>query len=338
MHLKNLFAGFAALALLSSTALAGPIAYSTVNIAADTPQAPAIALVTAINTQLAPTGTGNVSSAIDIPTVASAVNQFKLTPGATTVVPILQAGGPSADTNIGLALNGNGTGGVYLGGSTAANSAVGVLKGTTNVNQLVLTGTNTGSAPSIVTGGSGVDTNVGMFIAGNGTGVVGIGGTTTTLAGLQVAQTASRVNSVVITPSATTVVPSITLGGAGADANRNLSVAGSGTGLVILGQTICTVTGASPQTCNGQRGIVTSGTLTTAAATNAAYTINNSSVTASSLVQCTVQGYSGTLVTNGYPTIMSCVPGSGAITVNITNTHAANALSGTVAIGFAVLN
>lgn len=279
--MRKILSVFAASVLALSqfgAALAAPIAYSTVNIPADTPQAVAIALTGAINTQLAPTGTGNVSSAIDIPTVSSAVNQFKLTPGATAVIPVMSAGGASADTNIGIAVNGNGTGGVYLSGSTAANAAVAALHGTANVNQIVLTGTNTGSVPSIAVGGSGADTN------------------------------------------------------------RNLSIAGAGTGLVILGQTICTSSGATPQTCNGQRGIATTNSLTTAAATNAAYVINNSSVTASSLVQCTNQGYSGTLVTNGYPIIMSCVPGSGTITVNITNTHAANALSGTVAIGFTVLN
>lgn len=148
----------------------------------------------------------------------------------------------------------------------------------------------------------------------------------------------SHVNKVTVTSAATGTAPSIQAGGASADANRNLSVKGTGTGIVALGQTICTITGASPQVCNGQRGIVTSGTLTTAAATDATYTITNSSVATTSLVMCTLQNYSGTLVTNGYPIVMTCVPGSGSIAVHITNTHAANALNGTVAIGFAVLN
>jgi hypothetical protein len=101
---------------------------------------------------------------------------------------------------------------------------------------------------------------------------------------------------------------------------------------------VCTVTGTSPQTCNATSGAVTTGTLTTAAATNAAYTINNSAVAATSRVNCQVLGYSGTIVTNGYPQIISCVPGAGTITVNLTNTHAANALNGTVVIGFWVVN
>jgi hypothetical protein len=100
----------------------------------------------------------------------------------------------------------------------------------------------------------------------------------------------------------------------------------------------CTVTGATPQTCNGMRGVVTTGTLTTAAATAASYVINNNKALASSVVLCTEQGYSGTLVTNGYPVIMSCVPGAGTITVNLVNTHAANALNGTIAIGFQIVD
>lgn len=100
----------------------------------------------------------------------------------------------------------------------------------------------------------------------------------------------------------------------------------------------CTVSGATPQTCNGPSGVATTASLATAAATNAAYVINNTSVTAASRLSCNVLGYSGTIVTNGYPTIVTCVPTAGVITVNLTNTHAANALSGTVAIGFTVSN
>lgn len=96
----------------------------------------------------------------------------------------------------------------------------------------------------------------------------------------------------------------------------------------------CNASGASPQTCNGTRGSVVTGTLTTAAATNATYVINNSLVNVSSIVICDVLAYSGTLVTNGYPMVMVCTPGAGTITVNITNVHPSNALNGTLTIGF----
>ena len=107
-------------------------------------------------------------------------------------------------------------------------------------------------------------------------------------------------------------------------------------GVVSFG-TFCTASGASPQTCNGQRGLVTSGTLTTAAATNANYVINDNLVTAASVCQVTVASYSGTLVTNGYPQPLVSTTGAGTITVSLTNTHAANALNGTVGIAFACI-
>lgn len=98
----------------------------------------------------------------------------------------------------------------------------------------------------------------------------------------------------------------------------------------------CSATGTSPQTCNGAWGKVTTGTLTTAAATAATFTINNSSVSATSWVSCQLNGYSGTVTTNGWPEILYCTPGAGTITVTFLNGHATAALSGTLTIGFDV--
>lgn len=114
---------------------------------------------------------------------------------------------------------------------------------------------------------------------------------------------------------------------------QDISVPGS-----IRYPNFCTVTGATPQTCNGASGAVTTGTLTTAAVTNAAYVINNSAVAATSRISCSLQSYSGTLVTNGIPVPVTCVPGAGTITVNMTNVHATNALNGVIVIGFNVAN
>lgn len=47
--IKKLLVGIAVAGLLSSAALAAPIPYSTVNIPADTPQAPSIALIANLN-------------------------------------------------------------------------------------------------------------------------------------------------------------------------------------------------------------------------------------------------------------------------------------------------
>jgi len=292
---------------------------------------------------LAGKGTGNVLlggttttlAGLQIGQPASRVNDFVLTPTATGSTPGFEAGGAGADATVGVAFGTQGTGSIAFDTDTNVQQ-FDILRTASAVNNVTVTGSTGSNVVPIGVEGSG--TNVPVSLAGKGTGAVLVGGTTTTLAGLQVAQTASRVNDVVVTPGATGTAATITGASAGADANANLGVAGNGTGIVLLGQAICTITGASPQTCNGQRGIVTTGTLATAAATDATYTINNSSVTTSSLVQCTDQGYSGTLVTNGYPVIMTCVPGSGSIAVHITNLHSANALNGTVKIGFTVLN
>jgi type 1 fimbria pilin len=98
----------------------------------------------------------------------------------------------------------------------------------------------------------------------------------------------------------------------------------------------CLATGASPQTCNGGFGKVTTGTLTTAAATSASFTINNANVTATNALICTINAYSGTFSTNGDPVIEGCVPGAGTITVNFRNVNAANALNGALTFGFQV--
>lgn len=98
----------------------------------------------------------------------------------------------------------------------------------------------------------------------------------------------------------------------------------------------CIASGASGQTCNGLNGQVTTNSLSTAAATDATYTITDSSVGAANIIYCTIAAYSGTYGTNGDPIIESCVATSTTITVNLRNVNAANALSGTLKISFLV--
>ena len=148
----------------------------------------------------------------------------------------------------------------------------------------------------------------------------------------------SHVNDVAIISGVTGTPPTIKPGGSGSDPNIGLNIQGAGTGIVALGQAMCTATGVTPQVCNGQRGVVTTGTLTTAAQTSASFTITDSSVTAASMIQCTINSYSGTIATNGVPVITQCVPGSGSFAVNIFNGAPVNALNGAVGIGFVVMN
>lgn len=221
------------------------------------------------------------------------------------------------------------TGGTISGVNVISSSAT-VTGGT--IDGTVIGGTT----PAAITG----TTVAGTIVSGTttfGATLLG-GGTNANNASLKAATVSNAVNEVIASGAATGSAPGVSAGGGSADANVNFSVAGNGTGIVLLGQALCSASGATPQTCNGQRGIVTTNSLSTAAATDASFVVNDSSVTASSLVQCTAQAYSGTLVTNGYPVIMTCVPGSGTITVHITNTHPSNALAGTVKIGFTVLN
>ena len=207
----------------------------------------------------------------------------------------------------------------------AINRATGVV--TINTGSSIEFGDGTVSAPSIAPASNAAS---GIYFTTN---AVNVSANGVRAAIFNTATTG--VNYLSVTPSAATFP--VLLAPAGADTNISLGLAGKGTGTVNF-STIATATGATPQTANGQNGIVTTGTLTTAAATAATYVINNSSVTASSLILVTNQGYSGTLVTNGYPVIFSAVAGSGTITINFANTHAANALNGTLKFGFTVFN
>lgn len=194
-------------------------------------------LINSINSAFGTAGGASLNQVIYAPTVTSPVNLFSMTAGATLVAPILAPGGSGADTNIGIVVAGAGTGSACLGGTTCANASLSAVTTASAVNQVVATGNIAGTRPSLVAGGSGADTNVGIAIAGKGTGSVLIGGTTTTVAGLQVAQTASTVNDIIVTPGATTALPSITSGGAGADANIGITLDATGTGSVYLNGT-----------------------------------------------------------------------------------------------------
>jgi hypothetical protein len=90
-------------------------------------------------------------------------------------------------------------------------------------------------------------------------------------------------------------------------------------------------------TCNGNSGVITTQSATTAAATiESGFVLNNSCITSASVVTFQIVGYSGTHITNGIPHLIIGAPGSGTISVKVGNIHAANALSGTLKIHFVV--
>jgi hypothetical protein len=92
---------------------------------------------------------------------------------------------------------------------------------------------------------------------------------------------------------------------------------------------------SSAFTANGQSGVLTTASLTTAGAATTALTFNNSKITSTSVILVSLMGG-----TNAIPGIqLSCVyVSAGVATLNVTNNNAAGtALSGTLLIGYAVL-
>lgn len=118
-------------------------------------------------------GTTCANSSLSAVTVASAVARVNITGGATGVAPIVAALG---ETNLGLALNGAGTGAVLLGGTTTTNAPLQVAHGTANVTNVLLTGGNTGVSPTIAAAG---ETNLDLTLTPAGTGQVNVGNSTT---------------------------------------------------------------------------------------------------------------------------------------------------------------
>lgn len=270
-------------------------------------------------------GATNPAFSVDASTASQAAG-LKVTGAATGGTVAIASIDSGASNN--LSINALGSGTIAIGGTSTGQTTIGgngVLLAINSLNN---------NALKLIMNESGVARG---YIGSNSTNSLILGNNAGTNTYFFVNPT-TPVNKLTFASTATGTDPSIIIQASGADATRNLNLQGNGAGIVTLGTAICTVTGTTPQTCNGQRGNVTTGTLTTAGLTNAAYVINNSSVTTSSSVQCELQSYSGTIITNGTPNITTCVPGSGTITVNITNLAAAAALNGTIVIGFLVTN
>lgn len=225
-------------------------------------------------------------------------------------------------------------------GGAGGSSQGGIITApvTDAVDFLTVTPGATGTPGLVKLQSTGTDTNIGFLLGSKGSGVVALGGTTVANASAQVTTVTSSVNFLQLAGAATGVAPTLTA--TGADTNIGLSLLAKGTtnaSLATLGA-FNTGSGASGQTLSVQRGIITTNSLSTAAATAVTYSVTNTFVASTSLILLTNQAYSGTYVTNGYPVLMQAAPGSGSFIVTIVNTHAANALAGTLAIGFVIMN
>lgn len=222
-------------------------------------------------------------------------------------------------------------------GTDGANlsNAINTPSVTSAVNAVSITAGATTVAPKISVGDTGTgtsDTNIGLVVSGKGTGNLCLAGTTCANSSLQAVNTASAVTHVTVTGQTTGVAPSIAAAG---ETNLDLSLLGAGTGHVTLGATT-TCSGTTTATCSAQRFVVSITGLTTAAAgnTSAAMTVTNTRVVSASVnVICSVNGYSGT----GVPIVTNITPGTGSVSMTVTNIAASGSLNATVPIACLVI-
>lgn len=90
-------------------------------------------------------------------------------------------------------------------------------------------------------------------------------------------------------------------------------------------------------TLNARVGVITTQAATTAADATSSFTLNNAYITAGSVVLVALGDYSGTIVTNGIPQVNADAVAAGSCTINISNSHGANALNGTLKLHFVVI-
>lgn len=89
---------------------------------------------------------------------------------------------------------------------------------------------------------------------------------------------------------------------------------------------------AGAVTLHKQAGVVTTEALATAAAGVYTLTVTNNRIKATDLVFVSVQNGTNSA---GDPTVLRVTPANGSVVITIKNTHAANALNGTLKISFA---
>lgn len=103
--------------------------------------------------------------------------------------------------------------------------------------------------------------------------------------------------------------------------------------LISIGQFCANTAGATPQTCNGQRGIASFTGVTAAGnANSAAQVINNSFLTAASNCQVNINGTTAAGASG--PVVSTAIPGAGTLTVIISNTTATTTGASTFNLGF----
>lgn len=154
---------------------------------------------------------------------------------------------------------------------------------------------------------------------------------------IEIDGTSSAVNYIGVANAATGSNPEIAA--RGDDTNVSFQLTSKGTGLVILGDSGTGTVASGSATINTQRGIITTGSLTTGTATATTFDLVNNKISSSSQILATIVGGTNT---GGLPAIGQCtVAASGSATIQIVNASSApggTAFNGTLKIAFLVLN
>jgi len=124
-----------------------------------------------------------------------------------------------------------------------------------------------------------------------------------------------------MTPSPTFSEPSQIVGTINSVINQLNGTVGYAPAQVVSLGTYGTISGATPQTLNTQRGIVTFTGVTVAAVSTGAVVLNDSLITVNSACQASI--VSDNSAAGSFPYIRSIVPTAGVLTFNISNAAAA---------------
>ena len=252
--------------------------------------------------------------------------------------------GVAMDTTGGLSLDSSsttaasnlstvGAAGVDLTVSSTAGSVV-VSGGEAAADAIQLTTSNAAGGVDVNagTGGVAVDTTGGLSLDSTSTTVAS---NLTTVGAAGVDLTVSSTAGSVVVDGGEAAADAVQLTASDTAGGITLS-AGSG-GVVFPKSTVTQITSITTGvTIDDVSGVITTVTATTAGEATDSFVVTNNRVLASSVVLVSLDGYSGTLSTNGLPLITVTGISAGSFTMNVSNAHGTAALSGTLDIGFVV--
>ena len=222
--------------------------YGYANVTGGSPVVRAIGSDTNVGLILASQAAGNVDIMTGgatvvqarLPHVASAVNFWQIQGATTGGFSKLTATG--SDTNVNAAYVTRGVGAHFFYSGAAPLFAV-ASGGAAGVNYIQAQGGVTSIAPSFLS--QGADTNINFVLAAKGTGNVGLYTGSGSVGAFFVIHTASGVNWLQVTGSATG--NAVSVGAGGSDTNIDIALTPKGTGIVRLGgDSIRIVTSKTP--------------------------------------------------------------------------------------------